>query len=509
MRPITALFRAAVLCSFTLAAASAQDSFAEFKGRVTRFTLDNGLKFIVAERHQAPVASFYTYADVGSVQDPKGQTGLAHMFEHLAFKGTPTIGTTNYAEERLSLDRVDQAFIALLAERDKGAGADKAKLAELQKSLEAAQDGAGKFVVTNEFGRVIEQSGGRGLNASTSDDKTDYFFSLPSNQAELWFFLESERWLHPVLREFYKEAAVVREERRMRVESQPTGRLLEDFLHAAYIAHPYGTPTVGYDSDLQSFTRKDAEEFFQKNYGPSNLTCVIVGDVDPKKIRELAETYFGRISARPKGEPTRTIEPPQRIERRLTMQAQAQRIMIMGYHKPSATDADSAVYDAIGSLLSDGRSSRLTRNLVTQKKVAVAAGGFPDFPGEKYPGLFVFFGYPAPGKTNEDFEKEMAGEIERLKTELVSTDELAGVKRRARANLLGGLDSNTGLAQLLAKFEVLTGSWENLFTYLDKAEKVTPADIQRVARSTFVNTNRTVAYMEPAARPAASAQGNQ
>jgi len=500
MRTIPVCLRSAALALTFLAGLGAQDSFAEFKGRVTKFTLANGLKFIVAERHQAPVASFYTYADVGSVQDPKGQTGLAHMFEHMAFKGTPTIGTTNFAEEKLSLDRVDRAFIALRAERDKGAKADKAKLEELQKAFDAAQEGAGKFVVTNEFGRVIEQSGGRGLNASTAHDRTDYFFSLPSNEAELWFYLESERWLHPVLREFYKEAAVVREERRMSVDSSPMGRMIEEFLHAAYLAHPYGERGIGYMSDLENFTRKDAEDFFEKNYGPSNLTCVVVGDVDPKKIRELAETYFGRIPPRAAGEPTRTIEPPQKVERRIKMQAQAQRVLIMGYHKPSGTDPDSPIYDAIGSLLSDGRSSRLTRNLVTQKKVAVAAGGFPDFPGEKYPGLFVFFGYPAPGKTNEEFEKEMAGEIERLKNELVSDEELAGVKRRFRANILGGLDSNTGLAQLLAKFEVLTGSWENLFTYLDKAEKVTPADIQRVAQATFVDTNRTVGYLEPAAR---------
>ena len=293
----------------------------------------------------------------------------------------------------------------------------------------------------------------------------------------------------------------------MSVESQPMGRLIEEFLHSAYMAHPYGERGIGYMSDLESFTRKDAEDFFQKHYGPSNLTCVVVGDVDPKKMREFAETYFGRISAREAGEPTRTIEPPQRTERRLTMQAQAQRVLLMGYHKPAATDPESAIYDAIGSLLSDGRSSRMTRDLVTQKQVAVNAGGFPDFPGEKYPGLFVFYGYPAPGKSNEELEKEMAGEIERLKTDLVSSEELNGVNRRSRAGLLGGLDSNIGLAQLLAKFEVLTGGWENLFIYLDRIEKVTPADIQRVAKKTFVNSNRTVAYLEPVARGANG--GNQ
>jgi predicted Zn-dependent peptidase len=473
------------------------DPFAEIKGRITTFTLDNGLRFIVLERHQAPVASFYTYADVGSVQDPKGATGLAHMFEHMAFKGTPTIGGRNYEEEKLSLDRVDQAFLAWRAERDKGAKADAAKLAELEKALQTAQGGAAQFVVTNEFPQIIEQAGGRGLNASTGHDRTDYFFSLPSNSAELWFYLESERFLRPVLREFYKEAAVVREERRMSVESNPLGRLIEEFLHSAYIAHPYGLRGIGYMSDLESFTRADAQAFFDEYYGPSNLTCVIVGDVDPARMRELAETYFGRLPKRPEPEPIRTVEPEQQVERRLTMKANAQRLVLLGYHKPAATDPDGPVYDAIGSLLSDGRSSRLHRGLVTNKQVAIGAGGFPDFPGEKYPGLFVFFGYTAPGKTNEELESDIMAEIARLKEEPVSAEELDGVKRRTRANILSAMDSNTGMAGLLSRFEVVYGGWENLFTYLTRMEAVTPEDVQRIARETFVDTNRTVSYMEP------------
>jgi predicted Zn-dependent peptidase len=483
--------------TFTAAVLLAQDPFAEIKKHVTRFQLANGLTFIILERHQAPVAAFYTYADVGSVQEVKGITGLAHMFEHMAFKGTPKIGTKNYAEEKNSLDRVDQAFIALRAERQKGDKADKAKLEQLEKDFEAAQEGAAKFVETNEFGRIIEQAGGRNLNATTGSDRTDYYFSLPSNAAELWFYLESERFLNPVLREFYKEAGVVREERRMRTDSNPLGRLLEEFLAASYKAHQYGEPGIGHMSDLMSFTRKDAEAFFEKYYGPSNLVCVVVGDVDPKRMRTLAETYFSRLKPRPKPEPLRTVEPEQNVERRLTMRAQAQRVVVLGYHKPPATDVDGPVYDTIGSILSEGRSSRLHRELVTKKKVAVAAGGFPDFPGEKYPSLFLFFGMTAPGKTNEDLEKDMMIEIDRLKNELVTDEELNGVKRRWRAGLLSQMNSNTSMAGLLAKFEVLMGSWEEAFNYLEKVNKVTAADVQRIAKKTFVDNNRTVAYMEP------------
>jgi predicted Zn-dependent peptidase len=428
----------------------------------------------------------------------KGITGLAHMFEHMAFKGSKKVGTTNYEEERHALDRVDQAFLALRAERDKGRKADPERLKQLEKEFEAAQEGAGKFVVPNEFSIIVDQAGGRGMNASTSWDKTDYFFSLPSNALELWFYLESERFYEPVLREFYKEAGVVREERRMRTESNPIGKLLEEFLATAYKAHPYGEPPVGHMSDLLSFTRMDAEAFFKKYYSPSNLVSVIVGDVDPKRARELAQIYFGRIAAAPKPEPLRTVEPPQEAEKRITLRLQAQRMILVGYHKPDINHPDNAVYDAISSLLSEGRSSRLYRSLVQEKKVAVQAAGFPGLPGQKYPGLFLFFAVTAPGKTNEDVEKAMMEEIEKLKTEPVSAEELQGVKNRARSQLVQLLGSNMSMAMQLASYQVLTGDWRNLFRYLDDLNSVKPEDVQRVARATFTDKNRTVGVIEPA-----------
>ena len=249
----------------------AQETFQQVQSRITEFTLANGMKFIVLERHQAPVASFYTYVDAGSAQEKSGLTGLAHMFEHMAFKGTSTIGTKNYAEEKNSLDRVDTTFKALQAERDKGRNSNPETLKKLEGEFKAAQDTAGQFVVSNEFGQAIEQAGGRGLNASTASDKTDYFFSLPSNSAELWFYLESERFRDPVFREFYKERDVVMEERRMRTDSNPIGKAVEEFLAVAFKAHTYGQPTIGHMSDLQNLTRKDATDFFKTYYQPSNM----------------------------------------------------------------------------------------------------------------------------------------------------------------------------------------------------------------------------------------------
>lgn len=503
MRSITRLSLVVATALTLLLPLAAQDSFAEFEKKVTEFTLDNGMKFLIVERHNAPVVSFYTYADVGSVQEVKGITGMAHMFEHMAFKGTRKVGTKNWLEEKNSLDRVDRAFMALRAERDKGDKADKAKLEALQKDFDAAQEGAGQFVVQNEFGKLIDGAGGRGLNASTHSDKTDYYFSLPSNAAELWFYLESERFLNPVLREFYKESGVVREERRMRTESNPIGKMVEEFLATAYKAHPYGEAGIGHMSDLENFTRIDAEAFFDKYYMASNLTCVIAGDIDPKRARALAEAYFGRLPKRAKPEPLRITEPKQQVERRLTLKAQSQPWVLIGYHKPAATHPDGPIYDAIGSLLSEGRSSRMYRRLVTEKKIVAGAGGFPDFPGEKYPALFFFYGAANPGKTNAEVEKAMSDEIEDLKKTLVSKEELDGVKRRARSSIINSLSSNTSIGMTLSKFQVLTGDWRNVFRYLDQLNKVTPEDIQRVARETFIDTNRTVGYVEPA-KPAAN-----
>jgi predicted Zn-dependent peptidase len=486
-------------CLFVAARAQQQQSsFADVESKVTEFTLKNGMKFIVLERHQTPVASFLTYADVGDAQDPKGQTGMAHLFEHLAFKGSQNIGTTDVQKEHVAIEKVDRAFLALRDERRKGTRADPQRLKQLQDELMKAQEEAGKFVTPNEFGDVIERAGGHGLNAFTAEDTTNYFYSLPSNEMELWFFLESERFLDPVFREFYKEKNVVMEERRLSVESAPVGKLIEEFLSAAYKAHPYGISGIGHMTDLQSISRADAEAFFKKYYTPSNLMGVVVGDVDPKRVRQLAEEYFGRVPAGPKPDPIDTIEPPQEGERRVTLRLTAQPLTLIGYHKPDINDPDNAVYDAIGSLLSEGRSSRLYRSVVRDKKVAVQTGGFSGFPGQKYPGLFLFYAFVAPGKTNDDAEKALDEEIERLKKDLVSREELDGVKRRARANLVRSLEDNSQMALQLSSWQSLTGDWRNLFRQLDRINAVTPEDVRRVAQKTFTRNNRTVGVIETA-----------
>lgn len=475
----------------------AAQNLADFEKTVTEFTLDNGMKFILAERHQVPVVSFRLYADVGGVNEEVGQTGLAHLFEHMAFKGTSTIGTKDFEKEKEALAQVDRAYAAWQAERRKGDKADPEHLKQLEAAFREAQEEAEKYIADGEFDQAIEQNGGVGLNATTNSEATQYFFSLPSNKLELWFSLESERFLDPVLRQFYKERDVVMEERRLRTESRPIGRLLEHFLAAAYMAHPYGRPVVGWRADLENLSREQGEKFFRTHYTPRNLTAVIVGDVDPQHTQRLAKLYFGRIPAGPVPDRVWTEEPPQAGERRIAVHAQSQPFLLIGYHKPSIRHPDNAVFDAVQDILAGGRTSRLYRGLVEQKQIAAAAGGFPGFPGQKYPNLFLFYSLPAQGHTNEENEKAMLAEIERLKTELVTEEELKRAQQRAHAQLVRQLSSNSGLAGQLAFYEVVTGDWRNLFRELDAIDKVTREDVQRVARTYFTERNRTVAYLVP------------
>ena len=487
-----ALVVATVLSAVPPAAALDLESFEK---SVSLERLDNGLTLIVYERPTAPVVSFFTYVDAGSANEVNGSTGLAHMFEHMAFKGTSRIGTSDSASEQKAMAQVDRAYAAYAAERDRPGTPEEAKLEELDRALEEAQDRARDLVVKNEFGEIIDRAGGVGLNAFTASDLTGYLYSLPANKVELFAYLESERFLDPVLREFYRERDVVQEERRMRYESNPIGRMIEQFLCVAFIAHPYGMPGIGYMSDLQRITREDAQEFHNTYYVPANITVAVVGDVKSKKVMPMLKKYFSRLPARPKPEPIRTAEPPQIAEKTITIPDQSQPIYIEGYHRPAALHPDDAIYNAIADVLSTGRTSRLYRSLVRDKKIAAQSAALNGFPGDKYPNLMIFFGVTTPGHSNEEIQQAIRAEIERLKTEPVSDAELKKVKTRAKANLIRGLQSNSGIAQQLATYQVQYGDWRELFRRVEKIDKVTKEDILRVARESFVARNRTVAMI--------------
>lgn len=290
----------------------------------------------------------------------------------------------------------------------------------------------------------------------------------------------------------------------MRTESNPEGQLVEDLLAAAYQAHPYKNSPVGWASDIENLTIAEARRFHAAHYAPANLTEAIVGDVNPAQVRRWAEEYFGRIPAGPRAERIVTDEPPQNGERIVKVTSPSQPFLLLAYHKPSEYDPDRAVFDVISSILSDGRTSWLYTSLVRDKKIALDAGGVPEFPGTKYPNLFVFYDLPAAGHGVDENEQAMLAQVDRLKTQPVDQATLHMVQTKARAELLRELDSNPGMAQQLAFNYTNFGDWRELFHHLDEINRVTPQDIQRVARQYFQPRLRTVAYLVPPEKSAAA-----
>ena len=493
-----------MLAAMSLAVAQGQD-LKSFEQRITTKVLPNGLTLIICERPEAPVFSYSTFIDAGDVDDPSGQSGLAHMFEHLAFKGTSQIGTTNYAAEKIALEKVEAANDAYQAEYLKPVGRDENKVEALHKAFVDAQNEAHKYVIPNQFTDVAERNGAHGLNAGTGLDDTQYFWSMPENRLELWAWLESGRLSDTVPREFYKERDVVLEERRMRTDSNPIGRLVEQFLATAYVAHPYGRSGVGWPSEVGQVTATQAMDFHKKYYVGGDIVVSVVGDVKASEAMPMLERYFSKVPGGPKPEEMTTVEPKQFAEKSVIIREQTQPFYIEGYHRPSYHDPDDAVYDAIQDIMSNGRVSRMYRSLVEQQQIAAEAEGFSPFPGDKYPGLFAFYAVPLPGHTPAQIREAIHKEIDKLKSSDVTDAELQMYKTRARADLLRGLADNQGLANALSEYQTRYGDWRELFLQLDKVDKVTKADIRRVANQVFVTSNRTSAEIDTEA-PAANAK---
>jgi predicted Zn-dependent peptidase len=495
-----------VLALIVCAVAQSQN-LKSFEQKITTKVLPNGLTLIICERPEAPVFSYSTFIDAGDVNDPTGQSGLAHMFEHLAFKGTRQIGTTDFAAEKIALAKVEAANDAYEAEYLKAVGRDEKKLAALKADFLDAQKEAHKFVVPNQFTDVAERNGAEGLNAQTGLDQTMYFWSMPENRLELWAWLESERLSDTVPREFYAERKVVNEERRMRTDSNPIGRLVEQFLATAYVAHNYGRSNIGWPSEVQQINATEAMDFHKKYYVGANIVVAVVGDVKAAEALPLLEKYFSKVPAGPKPEEMTTVEPKQFAEKTVAIRETTQPFYIEGYHRPNYRSPDAAVYDAISDILSNGRVSRLYRSLVRDAQIAAAAQGFSPFPAEKYPSLFALYAVPLPGHTPAEMRDAIHKEIDKLKAADVTDDELSMYKTRTRADLLRALANNQGLANDLAEYQTRYGDWRELFLQLDKVDKVTKADIRRVANLIFLPGNRTSAWIETEAPAAAGKVG--
>lgn len=471
---------------------SSVDDFPELSSRVRTRTLQNGLRVIVVSRGQAPVVSFHTYVDVGSVDERPGLTGIAHMFEHMAFKGSSRVGTSDWIAERAALAAEEQTFLAWRDAVRRESPDAETRRAE----FDGAHAHALEFVASEEYSTAIERAGGVGLNATTGTDATQYFYSLPANKIELWAWLESERFADPVLREFYKERDVVQEERRSRTDSNPLGKLIEEALIAAFDDHPYGRPVIGFQRDLEHFSRTEAEEFYKTTYGPEKMVLSIVGRVDPEQTFQIVERYFSRIEKnRPNPAPP---EPVARItgEKRLEVALPAQPIYVAIYRRPNGRHDDDTVYHAIADLLGGGEYSRLQKSVV-KTGIAVACQAGSQFPGSKYSTGFFIFAIPVQGRGVRDVEIAVEEEMQHLIREGPREQELAGVRERAKNEFLYEIESNAGLARLLAHNEAIGGGWRETFQFISKVNGVTASRVREVATALFQKENRTVVTLKP------------
>jgi predicted Zn-dependent peptidase len=490
-------FALVVLGAFVLLTASAALAFdfSELEKAVTETTLDNGLKVIVMERHDAPLVSCITSVNVGGVDDPKEYTGISHMLEHMSFKGTSTIGTTDFKAEAKAMRVEDSLWSILRAERKKGQFADSAKLAELEAAFNNAIEGARQYVVGNAWDAKVEAQGAQGINAGTSKDNTSYYMDLPANKLELWMAMESDRFADPVLREMYRERMVIAEERLQVLENNPIRRAIDAMQSTAFSAHPYREPNVGHMSDIMNYSRDAVKAYFDKNYVPSNMVVVIVGDVNAPEVIAMAKKYFGRLKASPAPEPVATVEPEQKGERRVTLEDPAQPLFVCGFHIPSNTSPEWPTIQAIADYLGSGRTCLLNTSLVKEKKIAAFVGLYAGWPGSKYPCLAMIFSQPTPGHTNQEIEDEVFAQIKILQDSLVPADELEKIKARAKAGFIQGLNSNQGLAGSLANYQTDWRDWRQMFHELDRINAVTAEDIQRAARKYFQRTNCTIVHL--------------
>jgi predicted Zn-dependent peptidase len=463
--------------------------------RVKEFTLKNGMKVLLLERHQSPTLSLYIRFRVGAVDENLGMTGTAHLLEHMLFKGTQTLGTKNYAEEEKVLDRIDHVGILLDTERFKGEKGDPAFIKQQEKTLGELQAEHKKWVVKDEIEWIYSQNGGMGFNAMTSVDTTTYVINLPSNRQEIWARIESDRILNPVLREFYSERDVVMEERRRSIDSQPERKLVEHFLATAFLAHPYGRPVIGWPSDVQYLDKRTTEQFFHTFYSPGNTVLTVVGDLNPDPALSLIKKYFERIPIQTLPPPLRTVEPEQLGERRIQVAADANPQLTIGFHKPNSPHPDDVVCEILESLCTSGRTSRLYKRLIEEEKIAAEVSSSNGFPGERYPNLFVIFATPRHPHTTEELEKGIGQELDRLKSEPVSEWELKKVKNQIQTDFLRKLNSNSKLAFWLSYGQSLFGDWRYITERLKSYERVTADDVRRVAQKYFTARNRTVATL--------------
>lgn len=474
------------------------------QANVTEHTLSNGMKVLLLERHDDPSVSGGWVTHVGSANERPGITGIAHLFEHMMFKGTPSIGTKDPKRDEQIIrdqervrDQIREEESKMRAAYRRGELKDLTKpeeksqrYQELEKQFNQLIQAQREVLVKNEFDRIYTSAGASGMNAFTMQDMTGYFINVPANKIELWMWMESERLLRPVFREFYAERDVVYEERRMRTESTPLGKFDETFTAMFWDAHPYHWPVIGWPSDVASISKAEADDFYATYYTPQNITLILVGDFDSTRTLTDLERYFGRI---PKGKRTPpdlvTMEVPQVAEKRMNAEAEANPQVEIRWHTVPFAHRDSYALDILAELLS-GRTGRLYKGLVLGSEVATDAQASQS--SYKWAGYFTVAGEAREGHKPEEVEHGIYAAFEKLKSETVPAEELQKVKNNFAAAEYRKLSSNYAILMQLI-FNDGLGDWREFNHAAAKYQAVTADDVKRVANEYFAKENRAVA----------------
>ena len=469
---------------------------------VTAHTLANGLRILLVERHDEPSISCGWVARVGSADEHPGMTGIAHLFEHMMFKGTRTIGTRDARRDGELNALQDQTVAGIRAELDllrerlrRGEISDLSdpkvrtpRHQQLLDTLDRQVKEQRALIVKDELDSVYKRFGATGMNANTTQDRTFYHIDVPANKLELWAWLESDRLRNAVFREFYSERDVVLEERRLRVEATPTGKVEETFNAMIWQAHPYSWPVIGWPSDITTVTRDQADAFFATYYAPNNITAILVGDFDTPKALATLERYFGGIPANPRPRPlVTTLEPAQAAEQRLLVTADATPMVMTGYKTVAAVHRDAAALDVLSSVL-NGQSGRLNRELVLRQGVAVAAEAYHR--SQRYNGVFYLVAVPAPGHTPEEVEPLLYREAARIASEGITEQELQKVKNQVEAATASRMEANASLRDQLAEAES-AGTYLDFLSEPARLRAVTREDVRRVAQAFLTAEHRT------------------
>jgi predicted Zn-dependent peptidase len=470
------------------------------EGLVQSFTLDNGMKFLVVERHEMPTVSCMILYDVGAADEPAGKTGMAHLLEHLMFKGSRELGTTDWEKEKPLFEQANQgtrewikAMETSRRANPPGVFREDAVLVETDdlKKQDAAMaqllDQERQYIINDEFWGTYDRHGGSDQNAFTSRDWTAYLVVLPANKLELWGIMESQRMDQAIFREFFSERNVVMEERRWGEETNPGDLVSAALGAAAFPSHPYGRPIVGYWDDLRHMTYEDVTAFYKAYYKPNNAVAVVVGDTKIEQVKAVAERYFGPLKA---GEipPRRwTEEPPLGGRRDVSVIFDAQSQITLAYRVPAMSHPDFPALQLAASVLGGGESSRLYKRLVLQDKSTNYAYAYCS--KARDPDLFQIDSAPFKGHPVGEVEKAIKEEVEKLLRDGPSDTELAKTKNTHHASSVYRLESPTGLGLWLGQNEQQYGDWREGYRYLDRIDAVTIADIQRVVRKYLVFEN--------------------